>query len=66
MTPPQLEKQYQDWILEMHDRYDEEVDSGEDQPTLVVIPEKNKKLGISSDGTLDKKNLIAALYPVIT
>lgn len=50
----------------MHDRYDEEVDSGEDQPTLVVVSEKNKKLGISSDGTLNKKNLIAALYPVIT
>ncbi|XP_022890366.1 uncharacterized protein LOC111405633 isoform X2 [Olea europaea var. sylvestris] len=49
LTPPQLEKQYQDWILEMHDRYDEEVDSGEDQPTLVVVPENNKKLGISSD-----------------
>ncbi|KAL2540263.1 gamma-irradiation and mitomycin c induced 1 [Abeliophyllum distichum] len=49
LTLSQLEKQYQDWILEMHDLYDEEIDSGEDQPTLVVVPEKNKKLGISSD-----------------
>lgn len=31
LTPLQLEREYQDWILQMHERYDEETDSGEDQ-----------------------------------
>lgn len=35
----------------MHDRYDEEIDCGEDQPTFVVVgPLHKKKLGVSADG----------------
>ncbi|KAJ8536892.1 hypothetical protein K7X08_035293 [Anisodus acutangulus] len=45
----QLEKQYQDWMFQMHDRYDEEVDCGEDQPTIVIDPSHKKELGISSE-----------------
>ncbi|KAJ4726669.1 Protein defective in meristem silencing 3 [Melia azedarach] len=48
LTPLQLEKDYQEWLLQMHDRYDE-VDCGVDQPILIVSPKNKKKLGISSD-----------------
>ncbi|GER34307.1 gamma-irradiation and mitomycin c induced 1 [Striga asiatica] len=48
LTLSQLEKQYTDWVLEMHDRYDEEVDGGLDEPTLVILPSKIKKLELSS------------------
>ena len=50
LTLSQLEKVYQDWIYQMHDLYDEEIDSGEDQPVIVVGSLDKKKLGISSDG----------------
>lgn len=46
----QLEKQYIDWISQMHDAYDKEVDSGEDEPIFIVDPSNKKELGISSDG----------------
>ncbi|KAM4068715.1 hypothetical protein ACB094_12G034100 [Castanea mollissima] len=49
LTPLQLEREYQDWILQMHERYDEETDSGEDQAVLVVNPANKKALGVSSD-----------------
>ncbi|CAL0318893.1 unnamed protein product [Lupinus luteus] len=45
----QLERDYEDWILGMHDRYDEEVGSGEDQPVMMVSPANKNALGISSD-----------------
>lgn len=47
----QLEKEYEDWIFLMHDQYDEEAVSGDDEPVLVVNPTNRKGLGISSDGT---------------
>jgi len=46
----QLEKLYQDWLFQMHDRYDEEIDCGEDQPTFVIGPSHKKELGVSADG----------------
>ncbi|XP_027771413.1 structural maintenance of chromosomes flexible hinge domain-containing protein GMI1-like [Solanum pennellii] len=46
----QLEKLYQEWLFQMHDRYDEEIDCGEDQPTFVVVgPLHKKELGVSAD-----------------
>lgn len=53
-TPLHLEKAYQDWILRMHDRYDEEIDHGEDQPVLIVSPANKKSIRISSDGGYKK------------
>lgn len=52
LTPSQVEKDYQDWILQMHTQYDEEVDHGEDQPVIVVSPstKRGKALNMSSDG----------------
>jgi len=50
LTPLQLEKEYSDWIIQMHDRYDEEVDSGEDQAVFIINPGNKKALGVSSDG----------------
>ncbi|KAF2291896.1 hypothetical protein GH714_036024 [Hevea brasiliensis] len=50
LTPLQLEKEYQDWILQMHECYDEEVGYGEDDPVLIVSPTNKRDLGISSDG----------------
>ncbi|XP_024029765.1 uncharacterized protein LOC21395118 [Morus notabilis] len=49
LSSSQVEKDYQDWILQMHMQYDEEVDHGEDQPVLIVSPAKGKEVGISSD-----------------
>ncbi|XP_073119443.1 structural maintenance of chromosomes flexible hinge domain-containing protein GMI1-like [Henckelia pumila] len=48
LTLTTLEKQYSDWISEMHDLYDDEIESGLDQPTILISP-KSKKLGLSSD-----------------
>ncbi|KAJ4954884.1 hypothetical protein NE237_011667 [Protea cynaroides] len=45
----QLEKEYQDWVFQMHDGYDEEINCGEDEPVLVLKPCNKKGLGISSD-----------------
>jgi hypothetical protein len=50
LNPLQLEREYQEWILHMHDQYDEETECGEDQPFLIVNPANKKALGISSDG----------------
>ncbi|KAJ7965338.1 Protein defective in meristem silencing 3 [Quillaja saponaria] len=49
LTPLQLESEYQEWIRQMHAHYDEETDSGEDQPVIIVSPANKKALGISSD-----------------
>ncbi|XP_022683884.1 uncharacterized protein LOC111257871 [Setaria italica] len=46
----QLEKQYYDWIKEMHDKYDVEMDGGDDEPTLIINPKCKERLGISNDG----------------
>ncbi|OMO87773.1 FMN-dependent dehydrogenase [Corchorus capsularis] len=45
----QLERDHRDWLLQMHDSYDEEIVSGEDQPVIVVNPSNKKALGISYD-----------------
>ncbi|KAF8008424.1 hypothetical protein BT93_K2181 [Corymbia citriodora subsp. variegata] len=49
LTPLQLEKEYCDWIIQMHERYDEEVDGGEDQAVVIINPGNKKALGVSSD-----------------
>lgn len=49
LTPLQLERQYQDWILQMHDCYDQDTECGEDEPVIVVSPTNKKALGISSE-----------------
>lgn len=51
LTLPQLEREYQGQILQMHTQFDEEVDSGEDQPVTIVGPANKKALGISSEGS---------------
>ncbi|XP_027110064.2 structural maintenance of chromosomes flexible hinge domain-containing protein GMI1-like isoform X5 [Coffea arabica] len=43
-----LEKLYEDWIISMHKKYDEEIGSGNDEPTFVVNPSDKQELGISS------------------
>ncbi|KAI3989733.1 hypothetical protein MKX01_009225 [Papaver californicum] len=45
----QLEEEYETWILQMHDTYDQELGCGQDHPVLVVNPTNKKGLGISSD-----------------
>ncbi|CAN6483423.1 unnamed protein product [Victoria cruziana] len=44
-----LEKEYQDWVLQMHEAYDEEVDTGGDTPVFVIGSENKMDFGISSD-----------------
>lgn len=50
----QLEKLYQDWISDMHARYDEETDGGMDQPTIIIVSSKIKKLDLTSEGKIYK------------
>ncbi|KAJ6376123.1 hypothetical protein OIU77_000983 [Salix suchowensis] len=62
LSPSHLEKEYEEWILEMHSQYDTEVGAGEDDGFLVVGP-TNKIPGISSDvvrvrDTLTRKGTI--------
>lgn len=45
-----LEKDYHEWILQMHDAYDEEAQCGEDEPILVIAPSSIRNLGLSADG----------------
>ncbi|KAL5738604.1 hypothetical protein ACOSP7_031365 [Xanthoceras sorbifolium] len=49
LTPLQMEKDYQDWLLQMHGLYDEEINCGEDQPVYVLKPKIKKSFGITSD-----------------
>ena len=46
LSPSQLEKEYQDWVLQMHMQYDEEVVDGEDQPIIVVSRVNTKDNGM--------------------
>ena len=46
LSPSQLEKEYQDWVLQMHMQYDEEVVDGEDQPVIVVSRVNTKDNGL--------------------
>jgi len=63
LSPLQLEKEYNDWILQMHNRYDEEADAGEDKPVILVNPPNMKALGISDDGMTNKILMaIASIY----
>jgi hypothetical protein len=34
----------------MHDKYDVEMDGGNDEPTLIINPKCKERLGISNDG----------------
>ena len=54
----QLEKQYQEWIFQMHGHYDEEIECGEDQPILVVSPSNKKRLGISSESKFSRSSTL--------
>ncbi|GMN65950.1 hypothetical protein TIFTF001_035016 [Ficus carica] len=49
LSPSQLEKEYQDWVFQMHMKYDEEVDHGEDEPVIVVTPVKIKEIGMADN-----------------
>ncbi|CAK8570173.1 unnamed protein product [Lathyrus sativus] len=50
LTPAQLEKEYQEWIINMHNQYDEEADAtAEDNPVIIVSPPNKKALGISKE-----------------
>lgn len=50
LTLQQVEKQYLEWIFQMHSLYDEESDCGKDEPVIIINPSNKKQLGISSDG----------------
>lgn len=50
LTLLQLDKQYQQWLIQMHEKYDEEVDCGIDEPVFIVNPVNKKELHIASDG----------------
>ena len=62
LNPLQLEREYQDWILSMHDQYDEETDRGEDQPVVIVSPANKKAIHISSDGRYKRINNMIFFY----
>ncbi|XP_062073428.1 structural maintenance of chromosomes flexible hinge domain-containing protein GMI1-like isoform X2 [Humulus lupulus] len=56
LNSSQLERDYQNWILQMHMKYDEEVDHGEDEPILALMPSpaKGKTIGMSCDSMNEK------------
>lgn len=45
----QLDQNYQDWVMKMHDAHDEEATSGEDEGILVLESLDKKALGILRD-----------------
>ncbi|XP_051207961.1 structural maintenance of chromosomes flexible hinge domain-containing protein GMI1 isoform X2 [Lolium perenne] len=45
----QLEKQYHDWINNMHAQYDVEIDEGDNDHTVIINPSNKDRLGISED-----------------
>ncbi|XP_045808734.1 structural maintenance of chromosomes flexible hinge domain-containing protein GMI1 isoform X2 [Trifolium pratense] len=51
LTPLQLEKEYQDWILRMHNDYDEGAYAGDcmDKPVILLNPPNKKALGLFHD-----------------
>ncbi|GJR61073.1 structural maintenance of chromosomes flexible hinge domain-containing protein GMI1 [Tanacetum coccineum] len=51
LTPVLLDKQYRQWLLDMHDQYDEEAeaDCGTDDPVIIINPAHKKELHISSN-----------------
>ncbi|KAJ9553012.1 hypothetical protein OSB04_017057 [Centaurea solstitialis] len=49
LTLSQLDKQYQEWLLDVHDKYDEEVDCGFDEAVYIVNPIKTKELHTSKN-----------------
>ncbi|CAI8605727.1 unnamed protein product [Vicia faba] len=50
LTLAQLEKEYQEWVINMHNQYDEEADAtAEDNPVIIVSPPNKKALGISKE-----------------
>ncbi|MCI18145.1 putative gamma-irradiation and mitomycin C induced protein, partial [Trifolium medium] len=51
LTPLQLEKEYQEWILHMHNDYDEGADAGDcmDKPVILLNPPNKKALGLFHD-----------------
>ncbi|KAM1976756.1 hypothetical protein ACFX15_041359 [Malus domestica] len=53
----QLKREYENWILQMHEQYDDEADCGEDQPVVVVSPINKKALHMSSEVARVHKSL---------
>lgn len=45
-----LERLHEEWISYMPDNHDEEMATGNDEPTIVVCPSHKKELGIYSGG----------------
>ncbi|XP_071686179.1 structural maintenance of chromosomes flexible hinge domain-containing protein GMI1 [Rutidosis leptorrhynchoides] len=49
LTLTQLDKQYQQWLVEMHEKYDEDIDCGADEPVFILNPSNKRKLHVSND-----------------
>ena len=62
ITPVQLEKEYQDWLKAMHESYDEEVECGDGEATLILNPSNGKGLGISNKGKKDHLFIEVGLF----
>lgn len=58
----QLEKQYHDWINNMHAKYDVEMDGGDDEHTVIINPSNKERLGISKDGEGLPCDLLCSLF----
>lgn len=53
LTLQRLEREYQDWILQMHSKYDDDCNLGIDEPDVIVDASNAEELGISTGGTVD-------------
>ncbi|CAO2838616.1 unnamed protein product [Amaranthus hypochondriacus] len=48
LTLQRLEREYQDWILQMHSKYDDDCNLGIDEPDVIVDASNAEELGIST------------------
>ncbi|XP_074319839.1 structural maintenance of chromosomes flexible hinge domain-containing protein GMI1 [Silene latifolia] len=49
LSPLQLEREYQAWVHQMHNDYDEEFSGGDDEPIVLINLANKEELGITSN-----------------
>ncbi|KAL2921819.1 Structural maintenance of chromosomes flexible hinge domain-containing protein GMI1, partial [Bienertia sinuspersici] len=49
LTPQQLEREYQNWIFQMHSQYDDECNLGDDEPIWLTSVSNKEALHVTSD-----------------
>ncbi|KAL4204772.1 hypothetical protein AMTRI_Chr01g133770 [Amborella trichopoda] len=58
LTLSQLEKEYREWVCQMHEAFDEEINTGEDEPVVLISPCNKKELGFTSESDVIRVHCI--------